>query len=145
MVQQLQVAGYVPKIYLPVNLFNIHVRLQMCVPKKYLPINLFNIYVRLQMCKKFEWWKFGEFLISRQFRQILAVPKFPSIRYTYNQTINYQQKEQSPNPTSRVVIKTYFLHKHYRQYYIIVMGDTSTKISISILHVLDTQALSTFS
>ena len=31
MVPQLQVVGYVPKKYLPINLFDIHVRLYRCV------------------------------------------------------------------------------------------------------------------
>ena len=31
MIPQLQVIGHVPKKYLPINLFNIHVRLYRCV------------------------------------------------------------------------------------------------------------------
>ena len=46
------------------------------VPKKYLPINLFDIHVKLYRCEKF-----GEFLVGHQFRQVLAALKFPSIRY----------------------------------------------------------------
>ena len=47
MVPQLQVDGHVPKKYLPMSLFNIHVRLHRCV----------NIWMV----------KFGEFLVSCQF------------------------------------------------------------------------------
>ena len=69
MVHQLQVVGY--------------------VPKKYLPINLFDIRVKLYRCIKIWMVKFGKFLVVRQIRQILAAPKFPSIQYLYDFTIHY--------------------------------------------------------
>ena len=56
MVPQLQVVGHVPKKYLPINLFNIHVRLYRCV--KIWMVKIWRIFV------------------GHQF-QILEVPKFP--------------------------------------------------------------------
>ena len=49
------------------------------VPKKYLP--MFDIHVRLYRCVKIWMVKIWRILVNRQFRQILAAPKFPSIRY----------------------------------------------------------------
>ena len=57
--------------------------LGMCLRNIFQSIFLiFIIHVRLyHRCVKFGWWKFGEFLVGRQFCQILAAPKFPSIWY----------------------------------------------------------------
>ena len=53
------------------------------VPKKYLPIDLFDIHVRLYRCvKNLDGENLANFLVNRQFRQILAAQKFPSIRYS---------------------------------------------------------------
>ena len=64
MICQLQVVGHVPKKYLPINLFDICVKLYRCV-------NIWMVKI---------WRIFGRSSIS---------PNFPSIRYLYDFTIHY--------------------------------------------------------
>ena len=63
MIPQLQVIGHMPKKYLPINLFDIHVRLCICV--KIWMVKIWQIFGQLSISPKFSGAKVSLHTVSR--------------------------------------------------------------------------------